>query len=54
MNRAGLVSWEKVMEGVVLFRSLRIAYYQASAPMSARSTPSESSPAKGDRVDVSA
>jgi cyclopropane fatty-acyl-phospholipid synthase-like methyltransferase len=30
MNRAGFVSCEKVMEGVMLFRSLRIAYYQAS------------------------
>ena len=54
MNRAGFVSCEKVMEGVVLFRSLRIAYYRASAPISGRSTPSESSPAKGERVGVSA
>ena len=32
MNRAGFISCEKVMEGTILFGSLRIAYYQASAP----------------------
>ena len=32
MNRAGFISCEKVMEGTMLFGSLRIAYYQASAP----------------------
>jgi ubiquinone/menaquinone biosynthesis C-methylase UbiE len=46
MNRAGFVSCEKVMEGVMLFRSLRIAYYQASVPMSGDSTASQSSPGK--------
>lgn len=45
MNRVGLVSCEKVMEGAMLFGSLRIAYYQASAPMSGGSTASEPSPA---------
>lgn len=33
MNRAGFVSCEKVMEGVMLFRSLRIAYYRAFVPV---------------------
>jgi ubiquinone/menaquinone biosynthesis C-methylase UbiE len=33
MNRVGLVSCEKVMEGAMLFGSLRIAYYRTSAPM---------------------
>jgi SAM-dependent methyltransferase len=54
MNRAGFVSCEKVMEGVVLFRSLRIAYYRASVPMSGGSSASASSPAKGERAGVSA
>jgi ubiquinone/menaquinone biosynthesis C-methylase UbiE len=40
MNRAGLLSCEKVMEGAILFGSLRIAYFQASAPMSGGSTAS--------------
>jgi ubiquinone/menaquinone biosynthesis C-methylase UbiE len=34
MNRAEFISCEKVMEGAMLFGSLRIAYYQASAPTS--------------------
>jgi ubiquinone/menaquinone biosynthesis C-methylase UbiE len=34
MNRAGFISCERVMEGAMLFGSLQIAYYQASAPMS--------------------
>jgi hypothetical protein len=34
MNRAGLLSCEKVMEGAMLFGSLRIAYFHAFAPMS--------------------
>jgi ubiquinone/menaquinone biosynthesis C-methylase UbiE len=33
MNRAGFVSCGKGMEGVMLFRSLRIAYYRASVPI---------------------
>jgi SAM-dependent methyltransferase len=45
MNRAGFISCEKVIEGAMLFGSLRIAYYQASAPMSAGSTASEPNPA---------
>jgi ubiquinone/menaquinone biosynthesis C-methylase UbiE len=45
MNRAGFVSCGKVTEGAMLFGSLRIAYYQASAPMSGGSTASEPSPA---------
>ena len=46
MNRAGFVSCEKVMVGAMLFRSLRIAYYKASVPMSGGSTASESGLAK--------
>jgi ubiquinone/menaquinone biosynthesis C-methylase UbiE len=37
MNRAGFVSCEKVREGVMLFRSLRIACYQASVPIDSQS-----------------
>jgi ubiquinone/menaquinone biosynthesis C-methylase UbiE len=39
MNRAGFISCEKVMEGAMLFGSLRIAYYQASAPPRSRALP---------------
>jgi ubiquinone/menaquinone biosynthesis C-methylase UbiE len=39
MNRAGFVSCGKVMEGVMLFRSLRIAYYRASVPISGEVPP---------------
>jgi hypothetical protein len=42
MNRAGFISCEKVTEGAMLFGSLRIAYYQASAPMSEGHTPPRS------------
>jgi hypothetical protein len=45
MNRAGFISCEKVTEGTMLFGSLRIAHYQASAPMSEGHTASELSPA---------
>jgi hypothetical protein len=45
MNRAGFISCEKVTEGAMLFGSLRIAHYQASAPMSKGHTASEPSPA---------
>jgi hypothetical protein len=34
MNRASFISCQKVMEASMFFGSLRIAYYQASAPMS--------------------
>jgi ubiquinone/menaquinone biosynthesis C-methylase UbiE len=33
MNRAGFTSCKKIMNAAMLFGSLRIAYYQASAPM---------------------
>ena len=45
MNRVGLVSCEKVMEGAMLFGSLRIAYYRASAPMLGDITASGTRPA---------
>jgi ubiquinone/menaquinone biosynthesis C-methylase UbiE len=34
MNRAGLLSCKRVMEGAMLFGALRIGYFQASAPIS--------------------
>ena len=45
MNRAGLLSCKKVMEGAMVFGLLPIAYFQASVPMSSGGTASESSPA---------
>ena len=45
MNRAGFISCEKVIEGAMLFGSLRIAYYRASAPMLGDSTASGTRPA---------
>jgi ubiquinone/menaquinone biosynthesis C-methylase UbiE len=46
MSRAGFISCEKVVEGAMLFGSLRISYYRASAPVLERSTASEPSPGK--------
>ena len=45
MNLAGFISCEKVMEGAMLFGSLRIAYYRASAPMLGDSKASGTRPA---------
>ena len=40
MNRVGLAYCQKVMEGTMLFRSLRIKYYRANATVNTTSHPS--------------